>query len=259
MIVEYIRYRVQQQEKDAFEAAYQRAAVALAAAPECIDYELSVCTDEPVCYVLRITWTSGKDHLEGFRDGEHFRAFFAEIGPYVDRIEEMRHYARTPVRGRGAAPAGDAETPTLHAWAGGEAAFARLFEAFYKRARGDELLAPLFAGMDPQHPRYVAMWLNEVFGGPPRYTAERGGYQHMLSRHVGKAITEPQRRRWMELLLDAADEVRLPDDPEFRAAFVGYVEWGTRLAKANSQPDATPPRQAPTPRWGWGVAPPWRP
>jgi hypothetical protein len=28
----------------------------------------------------------------------------------------------------------------------------------------------------------------------------------------------------------AADDAPLPDDPEFRAAFVGYVEWDTRLA-----------------------------
>jgi hypothetical protein len=49
----------------------------------------------------------------------------------------------------------------------------------------------------------------------------------------------------------------LPADPEFRSAFVAYVEWGTRLAVANSQPDATPPPEAPVPRWGWGEAPPY--
>ena len=36
----------------------------------------------------------------------------------------------------------------------------------------------------------------------------------------------------------AADDAGLPDDPEFRAALVGYLEWGTRLAMHNSQPDA---------------------
>ena len=36
-----------------------------------------------------------------------------------------------------------------------------------------------------------------------------------------------------------------------------YVEWGTRLAVANSQPDASPPPEAPVPRWGWGEAPPY--
>jgi truncated hemoglobin YjbI len=56
---------------------------------------------------------------------------------------------------------------------------------------------------------------------------------------------------------DAADEAGLPDDPEFRAAFLGYIEWGTRLARQNSQPGADVPRRAPVPRWGWGVAPPY--
>jgi len=51
--------------------------------------------------------------------------------------------------------------------------------------------------------------------------------------------------------------VSLPDDPEFRAAFAGYLEWGTRLARENSQPGADPVRDAPVPRWGWGVAPPY--
>lgn len=79
-----------------------------------------------------------------------------------------------------------------------------------------------------------------------------------LARHAGKAITEAQRRRWVSLLVDAADEVGLPSDPEFRAAFMGYVEWGTRLAVHNSAPDASPVQKAPVPHWGWGVAPPWQ-
>jgi len=147
--------------------------------------------------------------------------------------------------------------PSLYEWAGGGEALTRLCEAFYREVRGDDLLGPVFAGMDAQHPRYVAMWLAEVFGGPADYTARRGGYPHMLGKHLGRALTEKQRRRWVNLLLDAADEVGLPDDPEFRAAFVGYIEWGTRLAVQNSQPGADPPRQAPVPHWGWGVAPPW--
>ncbi|WP_026412155.1 group II truncated hemoglobin [Actinomadura oligospora] len=149
--------------------------------------------------------------------------------------------------------------PTLFAWAGGEEAFQRLTEVFYGHVLKDDLIGPLFAHMDKDHPRYVAMWLAEVFGGPERYSEERGGYHHMVRQHLGKAITEPQRRRWVSLLMDAADEVGLPDDPEFRAAFAGYIEWGTRIALTNSQPDATPPLEAPVPHWGWGVAPPYIP
>jgi hemoglobin len=151
----------------------------------------------------------------------------------------------------------DNDIPTLYEWAGGTEAFMRLCAVFYDRVLADDLLAPLFARMDAEHARYVALWLAEVFGGPAVYTAEHGGYPHMLSKHLGRAITEPQRRRWVNLMLDAADEAGLPDDPEFRAAFAGYLEWGTRLAVSNSQPGADPPRQAPVPRWGWGVAPPY--
>jgi hemoglobin len=113
--------------------------------------------------------------------------------------------------------------------------------------------------MPDDHPHHVAIWFAEVFGGPPVYTEEHGGYPHMLGMHRGLALTEEQRFRWVQLIAQAADDAGLPDDPEFRSAFLAYVEWGTRLALANSQPGATPPPRAPVPRWGWGEAPPYQP
>ncbi len=48
----------------------------------------------------------------------------------------------------------------------------------------------------------------------------------------------------------------LPDDPEFRAALMGYAEWGTRLAVHNSQPGArSRGASAPVPAVGPGA---WR-
>jgi hemoglobin len=149
------------------------------------------------------------------------------------------------------------DPPTLYEWAGGADAFQRLTRAFYERVLRDDLLEPVFRRMAPDHPSHVATWLAEVFGGPPLYTEEHGGYPHMLAKHRGRALTEPMRRRWVALICDAADDAELPGDPEFRSAFVAYVEWGTRLAVANSQPGATPPPAAPVPRWGWGEAPPY--
>jgi hemoglobin len=148
-------------------------------------------------------------------------------------------------------------TPTLYEWAGGQEAFDRLTEAFYGRVRRDEVLAPVFAQMPPDHPHHVALWFAEVFGGPPRYTEELGGYPHMMRKHLNRALTEEQRARWVQLIGLAADDTGLPADPEFRSAFVAYVEWGTRIAVANSQPGAKPPPEAPVPRWGWGEAPPY--
>jgi len=150
-------------------------------------------------------------------------------------------------------------TPTLHEWAGGDVVLLRLTQVFYERVREDPVLAPLFAEMPHDHPQHVATWLAEVFGGPRRYTEAHGGYPHMLAKHRGRALTESQRRRWLDLMLDAADAAGLPDDPEFRSAFVAYLEWGTRLALANSQPGAAPAPEAPVPRWGWGEAPPYVP
>ncbi|WP_246128139.1 group II truncated hemoglobin [Amycolatopsis rhizosphaerae] len=255
VIVEYIRYRVSGPSRTEFEAAYARAAEALAMAGQCLDYELSRCVEDPDHYILRIAWTSVEDHLKGFRSGPEFARFFAEIRPYVSDIEEMRHYERTAVAGTG----GGGSLPTLYDWAGGQEALIRLFEAFYRRVLADELLAPVFAGMDPHHPRHVADWLAEVFGGPTRYSTERGGHRHMIGRHRGRGITEEQRRRWVSLLLDTADEVGLPADPEFRAAFAGYLEWGSRLAVFFSQPGAPAGADEPMPRWNWGAAPPWQP
>jgi hemoglobin len=109
------------------------------------------------------------------------------------------------------------------------------------------------------HRAHVTVWWCEVFGGPDRYTRERGGYPAMLDHHKGLGITPEQRFRFASLLSLAADDAGLPDDPEFRSAFVAYVEWGTRLAFHNSQPGADVVERAPVPRWGWGVAPPYRP
>ncbi len=149
--------------------------------------------------------------------------------------------------------------PTLYDWAGGSAAFERLTAAFYRRVLEDDLLSPLFRGMEPEHTHHVATWFAEVFGGPAAYTETRGGYALMLSKHRNLAITPAQRARWVALMSEAADDAGLPSDPEFRSAFMAYVEWGTRLALANSQPDARPPAEAPVPRWGWGEAPPYVP
>jgi hypothetical protein len=73
----------------------------------------------------------------------------------------------------------------------------------------------------------------------------------MISQHVGKCITEEQRARWVKMLCQSADDAMLPSDPEFRAAFVAYLEWGSRIGKENSQQGAMPPPHMPVPRWWW--------
>ena len=149
-------------------------------------------------------------------------------------------------------------TPTLIVWAGGPAAIRRLIDAFYDRVEADELLSPFFpGGVSEEHRDHVGLWWTEVLGGPAEYTGRLGGYERMLAHHRNLGITGEQRLRFATTMSQAADDAHLPSDPEFRAALVGYLEWGTRLAVENSQPGATPPPHAPVPRWGWGVAPPY--
>jgi truncated hemoglobin YjbI len=150
-------------------------------------------------------------------------------------------------------PAVDADhEPTLFEWAGGFPALTRMTRLFYsKYVPEDPLVGPLFANMAPDHPERVAGWLGEVFGGPKRYSKQYGGYERMVSQHVNKSLTEAQRARWVSLMCRSADESGLPQDAEFRAAFVAYLEWGSRLALENSQPGAKPPAHMPMPRWWW--------
>jgi hemoglobin len=152
------------------------------------------------------------------------------------------------------------EIPTIVEWGGGREAFRRWLDAFYDLVEQEPDLARLFGGtVSEQHRDHVTTWWVEVMGGPPHYTEQLGGYEHMLAKHRGLAITEDQRLRFVTLLSRAADLAALPDDPEFRAAVMGYAEWGTRLALHNSQPGTEIVEHAPVPRWGWGVAPPYRP
>ena len=151
-------------------------------------------------------------------------------------------------------------TPTIYEWAGGREAFERWLNVFYDLVEGDDLLAPVFDGrVTEEHRDHVTTWWSEVMGGPADYTDHHGGYEHMLAKHRDLGITAEQRLRFVTLLSRAADEAGLPDDPEFRAALMGYAEWGTRLAVHNSQPGAEVAPHAPVPRWGWGVAPPYVP
>ena len=152
------------------------------------------------------------------------------------------------------------DVPTLYEWAGAHEAFQRLINAFYDRVEADDLLSGFFpGGVHDEHRQHVTAWWDEVFGGPSTYTESLGGYEHMLAKHVGLGITPEQRFRFASLMSLAADDAGLPADPEFRSALVAYLEWGTRLAMENSQPGAQVIEQAPVPRWGWGVAPPYQP
>ena len=144
--------------------------------------------------------------------------------------------------------------PTIYERAGGQEAFEKLTEVFYAKVLKDDLLGDLFRDMSSEHSKHVARFLSEVLGGPKRYTGESPkSHAHMISRHVGRKLDETQRKRWVQLVLESADEIGMPDDAEFRSALVGYLEWGSRMVVKSSQTSENPiDDNTPMPKWCWG-------
>lgn len=144
--------------------------------------------------------------------------------------------------------------PSLFEWAGGMAVFEKLFDLFYDKVLADDILEPVFKHMSPQHRLHVAHFVAEVLGGPKLYSESEGSHFKMIQKHLAKHLTQQHRKRWMELLLETADQLQLPDDPEFRSAFLAYLEWGTRIAVLNSNLDnVDEDPEMPMPKWDWGV------
>jgi quinol monooxygenase YgiN len=98
MIVEYIRYKIENNLQEEFENAYERAGRSLSDSPHCIQYELSHCVEEPKSYILRIEWDSQDGHLKGFRTSPEFQTFFEAVRPFINNIEEMHHYEVAQVK-----------------------------------------------------------------------------------------------------------------------------------------------------------------
>lgn len=144
--------------------------------------------------------------------------------------------------------------PTLFEWVGDMTTFEKLFTKFYDKVLQDDLIGELFQNMSPEHVTRVTHFVAEVFGADKLYSIQdQGSHSTMIGKHIGKMLTEKQRQRWMNLLIQTADEIGLKSDPEFRSAFVGYLEWGTRIAVINSQLTTNPMREEEEmPKWGWG-------
>ena len=145
-------------------------------------------------------------------------------------------------------------TPTIYERAGGQDAFEKLTDVFYANVLKDDMLRNLFQNISPEHSKHVAHFISEVVGGPKLYTGEsKKNHAHMISRHVGRKLDETQRQRWVQLVIESADEIGMPDDPEFRSALVGYLEWGSRYVVVNSQASENPmDEDTPMPKWVLG-------
>jgi hemoglobin len=142
--------------------------------------------------------------------------------------------------------------PTLFEHAGGEEGLHRLEQVFYSSVLTDPLLQPLFGGGQPGHVDHLTAFTAESFGGPDRFSRDLG-FAHLIAVHRGLEITEPQRRRFVELYMAALDAAEMPSDPAFRDAVREHVEFGSKVAMQNSRAandgELHPLREVP--RWSW--------
>ncbi|HVG42276.1 MAG TPA: antibiotic biosynthesis monooxygenase family protein [Chitinophagaceae bacterium] len=97
MIIEYIRYKVLPEQREAFVQSYAMASEQLNTSEFCLAYELAECEEEAGQFLMRIEWTSTEEHLNGFRKSKDFSQFFSYVKPYFDSIQEMRHYKLTKI------------------------------------------------------------------------------------------------------------------------------------------------------------------
>jgi hemoglobin len=96
----------------------------------------------------------------------------------------------------------------------GEDGFRRLIAAFYKQVPNDDILGPMY----PRHDlagaeQRLRDFLIGRFGGPQRYVEQRG-HPRLRMRHMPFAVNPAARQRWMQLMTNALDEVKLPPDVE---------------------------------------------
>jgi hemoglobin len=142
---------------------------------------------------------------------------------------------------------------SLFEHAGGEPGIRRFIEIFYASVLADPVLHPLFGDGKPEHVDQLTAFDCESFGGPAEFSRSMGGFAHLIDVHRGLRITEPQRQRFVELYLAAADKAGLPDDEPFRQALREHVEFGSHVALQNSHAttdeELHPIREVPM--WTW--------
>ncbi len=97
MVIEYIRYHVPAGRHEEFESAWSQAATALDESLFCLSYEIGHGVEQPDHYVVRIEWRSLEEHERAFRGSPGFGPFFQAVKPFLDQIEEMKHYVPTAI------------------------------------------------------------------------------------------------------------------------------------------------------------------
>ena len=82
----------------------------------------------------------------------------------------------------------------------GEETFAKIVRGFYARVPDDDILGPMYPDDDWEGAeRRLRMFLEQYWGGPDTYNAERG-HPRLRMRHHPFVVDMAARDRWLELM-----------------------------------------------------------
>ncbi len=121
-----------------------------------------------------------------------------------------------------AAATGPQERDAFYAQVGGHDTFVRLVDRFYAGVAQDPVLAPMYPPDElPAARRRLTMFLEQYWGGPTTYSAERG-HPRLRMRHAPFRVDADARDRWLAHMRDAVDALDLP--PMHHAVLWDYLE-----------------------------------
>jgi hemoglobin len=94
----------------------------------------------------------------------------------------------------------------------GEEGFARIAAAFFVRVLKDDVLSTIYPQDDLEGAEHrLREFLVQRFGGPHRYSAERG-HPRLRARHMPFAIDQLARDRWVLRMEEAVSEAGFDDE-----------------------------------------------
>ena len=105
---------------------------------------------------------------------------------------------------------------TFYDQVGGHAFFERLVENFYAEVEHDELLRPMYPEDLSDSKRHFEMFLEQYWGGPRRYSEERG-HPRLRMRHAPFRINRAARDAWLAAMSTALERERANlNDEQFK-------------------------------------------
>lgn len=110
---------------------------------------------------------------------------------------------------------------TLFKRVGGQGFFVSLIERFYDLVESDPVLRPIYPTDLEPGKAHLAAFLAEYWGGPPRYSLQRG-HPRLRMRHAQFPIGQTVRDSWIGHMIAAVNSADL--NPGDAVELIGYFD-----------------------------------